>query len=99
VRSVPATGYRLDSPETVHDILREIFASGRAGPEVTIRDSVLKLLACRGSIKSGHRLSIDEMRALIADLMKCENPKTCPHGRPTMIWIPVSHLERMFGRS
>lgn len=98
VRSVPMTGYRLDSPEAVRDVLRDIFASGKPGPQATIRDAVLKLLACRGSIKSGHRLSTEEMRALLADLMKCENPRTCPHGRPTLIGISAAHLERMFGR-
>jgi len=98
VRSLPATGYRLESPEAVHAVLEDLFTMGKVTPESTSQDEVLKLLACRGSIKSGRLLSKKEMEGLVCDLLECESPRTCPHGRPTMIFIQVSELERMFGR-
>ncbi len=61
----------------------------------------LKLIAriCkRAAIKSGKVLSMEEARNLVQDLEKCHSPRTCPHGRPTMIHLSVDLLERQFGR-
>jgi len=98
VRAVPATGRYVESAESVHDLLRDLFLSGKAGPSSSDRDDILKLLACRGSIKSGKELSASEMKKILDDLFLCRNPKTCPHGRPVMVSIEESHLERLFSR-
>jgi DNA mismatch repair protein MutL len=98
VRAVPATGRYVESAESVHDLLRDLFLSGKAGPSSSDRDDILKLLACRGSIKSGKELSASEMKKILDDLFLCRNPKTCPHGRPVMVSIEGSHLERLFSR-
>lgn len=98
VRAVPATGRYLESAESVHDLLRELFLSGKAGPASSDRDDILKLLACRGSIKSGRELSPVEMKRLVDDLFLCRNPRTCPHGRPVMVSIEEGRLERLFSR-
>ncbi len=98
VRSVPATGSRLESPQAVHDVLRDLFALGRVGTEATGRDEIMKLLACRGSIKAGHEMTWKEMHDLLRGLFGCENPKTCPHGRPTVVTISQVQLEKIFGR-
>ncbi|HUM81842.1 MAG TPA: DNA mismatch repair endonuclease MutL [Methanothrix sp.] len=98
VRAVPATGRYLESAESVHDLLRELFLSGKAGPSSSDRDDILKLLACRGSIKSGRVLSPVEMKRLVDDLFLCRNPRTCPHGRPVMVSIEEGRLERLFSR-
>ena len=98
VRAVPATGRYLESAESVHDLLRELFLSGKASPSSSDRDDILKLLACRGSIKSGKELSPSESKKLLDDLFLCRNPKTCPHGRPVMVSIEESRLERLFSR-
>jgi DNA mismatch repair protein MutL len=50
------------------------------------------------SIKAGQVLSLVEQRQLIRDLEGCQDPRTCPHGRPTMIHLSVDALERQFGR-
>jgi len=98
VRAVPATGRYLESAESVHDLLRELFLSGKAGPASSDRDDILKLLACRGSIKSGRELSPVEMKRLVDGLFLCRNPRTCPHGRPVMVSIEEGRLERLFSR-
>jgi DNA mismatch repair protein MutL len=98
VRAVPALGRRLESAEAVHDILRDLFLRGKVGPDSTNRDEILKLLACRGSIKSGKELTVAEMNRLLQDLGECDNPLTCPHGRPVMVVIDQNQLERLFGR-
>jgi DNA mismatch repair protein MutL len=98
VRAVPALGRRLESAEAVHDILRDLFLRGKVGPDSTNRDEILKLLACRGSIKSGKELTVAEMSRLLQDLGECDNPLTCPHGRPVMVVIDQNQLERLFAR-
>jgi len=98
VRSVPALGQRTESAESVHDLLKDLFLRGKPGADSSSRDEILKLLACRGSIKSGKMLSLREMEKLIEELEECENPSTCPHGRPVMVTLEQSQLERLFGR-
>jgi DNA mismatch repair protein MutL len=52
----------------------------------------------RAAIKAGQTLSQEEQKALLRDLEACDSPRTCPHGRPTMIHLSVDLLERQFGR-
>ena len=52
----------------------------------------------RASIKAGQVLSLAEQQQLLRDLEGCRSPRTCPHGRPTMIHLSVDALERQFGR-
>lgn len=98
IRSVPAIGSKLESPQAVHDVLRDLFSSGKVGPDSTNREEILKLLACRGSIKSGKELTLEEMKELLKKLYACENPRTCPHGRPVAIVLNDEELEKLFGR-
>ncbi len=98
VRSVPALGGGIESAESVYDLLRDLFQRGRPTPESSNRDEILKLLACRGSIKSGKELTLLQMKQLLDDLGGCNNPLTCPHGRPVMVTLDHGQLERLFGR-
>ena len=98
VRAVPALGRRLESAEAVHDILRDLFSRGIVSPSSTNKDEILKLLACKGSIKSGKELDHAEMKRLVEELYNCNNPLTCPHGRPVMVTIDQNQLERLFAR-
>ena len=52
----------------------------------------------RMAVKAGQTLSNEEQRALLSNLEGCDSPRTCPHGRPTMIHLSVDMLERQFGR-
>jgi DNA mismatch repair protein MutL len=65
---------------------------------VPMRDRIINLTACRGAIKAHHQLSLKEMEELMEDLLRCEVPLHCAHGRPTMIRLPLSALERWFKR-
>ena len=98
VKAVPALGGRTESPEAIHDVLRDLFAMGKVSQDSTFKEDILKLLACRGSVKSGRELSMGEMRSLLRDLYACESPETCPHGRPVAAVLDGDKLERIFGR-
>lgn len=62
--------------------------------EARLAGRVCKRLA----VKAGQVLTLEEQRSLLNDLEACNSPRTCPHGRPTMIHLPVDMLERQFGR-
>ena len=54
--------------------------------------------ACKAAVKGGDKLDLQEMKELFAQLDRCENPFSCPHGRPTLIRFTQSDLERQFKR-
>ncbi|HSG43368.1 MAG TPA: DNA mismatch repair endonuclease MutL [Anaerolineales bacterium] len=70
--------------------------------ETPLQDEIEAKLAARVckrmAVKAGQALSSEEQRALLTDLEACDSPRTCPHGRPTMIHLSVDMLERQFGR-
>jgi DNA mismatch repair protein MutL len=98
MRAVPAIGSRLESPQALHDVLKDLFNLGKVGGSATAKEEILKLLACRGSIKSGMELDSVGMKQLLKELFDCDNPLTCPHGRPVVIVIDRAQLETLFKR-
>jgi DNA mismatch repair protein MutL len=62
-------------------------------------ERIARSLACHGSVRAGQVLSQDEMKALIRQLEQTASPRTCPHGRPTMIHLSAGRLQREFGRT
>jgi DNA mismatch repair protein MutL len=66
--------------------------------EVELEKRIILRICKKAAIKGGQVLSSLEQEHLLRDLENCESPRTCPHGRPTMIHISVDLLERQFGR-
>jgi len=56
------------------------------------------MMACKAAIKAGDRLSLEELRDLLAWRERVERSSNCPHGRPTSLRISIRDLERQFGR-
>ena len=63
-----------------------------------IRERLAKNLSCKHSIKANKYININEINKLLDDLSKCENPYTCPHGRPVLIKWTQTEIEKMFKR-
>ena len=63
-----------------------------------LEEKIAESLACHGAIRAGQQLSNEEMKELIKDLEQTKQPRTCPHGRPTMIHLSARQLEKEFGR-
>ncbi len=61
-------------------------------------DSVLATMACHHSVRSGRRLSGDEMNALLREMERTPGSGQCNHGRPTSIELKLADLEKLFGR-
>ena len=61
-------------------------------------DRAAATVACHSSVRAGMALSLEEMRQLIEDLSATASPRTCPHGRPTLVHVRQETLDRQFGR-
>ncbi len=98
ITAIPNIFGKLEDPDIVHDIISDILSTGRIRDETGIYEHVSKSMACRGAIKAGAACSFEQMKNLISQLMVTENPKTCPHGRPTMVSFSKKELDKLFGR-
>ncbi|MBV6395918.1 MAG: DNA mismatch repair protein MutL [Anaerolineales bacterium] len=97
VRAIPALFAGAD-PASALRALVEDFEEDESPLQNEIEAKLAGRVCKRLAVKGGQTLSADEQRALLADLESCESPRTCPHGRPTMIHLSVDMLERQFGR-
>ena len=79
-------------------VVVEDFEEDETPLQSRIEDRLVARICKRVAVKGGQTLSPDEQLALLRDLEACQSPRTCPHGRPTMIHLPVDMLERQFGR-
>ena len=97
VRAVPAIALDAD-PRAVLNALVEDFEENEEplGEEVEAR--IAARVCKRMAVKAGKQLSESEQRNLLLNLEACTSPRTCPHGRPTMIHLSAALLERQFGR-
>ena len=69
---------------------------GTRTPDI-LRDK-LASMACKAAVKGNNRLSEQEMKELIGELLSLDNPYACPHGRPTIVKWSRYELDRMFKR-
>jgi DNA mismatch repair protein MutL len=97
VRAVPTLFAGAD-PASALRALVEDFEEDETPLQTEVEAKLAGRVCKRLAVKAGQTLSPDEQRALLNDLESCESPRTCPHGRPTMIHLSVDMLERQFGR-
>jgi DNA mismatch repair protein MutL len=97
VRAVPATLPAAQLTRALHELADHLAERGGSTP-LDWREAMLTTLSCHTSVRAGQQLAPEEMRQLIQQLEACVSPRTCPHGRPTMILLTPAQLERQFGR-
>jgi DNA mismatch repair protein MutL len=97
VRAVPGVLAGDDPQASLLDIVTSL-ASGRNLVGVEFESQLVKMVCKRAAVKAGQLLSDIEMQELLRQLEECRSPRTCPHGRPTMIQLSAGELERAFGR-
>ena len=97
VRAVPTTLPPDDLPAALTELADRLAGRGGSTP-LDWREAMLTTLSCHTSVRAGQALSLEEMRQLLRQLEACASPRTCPHGRPTMILMSPAQLERQFGR-
>ncbi len=97
VRAVPTLLASGDPAEALRVVIED-FEEDETPLQAEQEARLIARVCKRAAVKAGKSLSPEEQRALITDLEACQSPRTCPHGRPTMIHISVDLLERQFGR-
>ncbi len=97
VRAIPAILAGSDPAAAVR-VLVEDFEEDETPLQAEVEARVIARVCKRAAVKAGQALSQQEQQALLTDLENCVSPRTCPHGRPTMIHLSVDLLERQFGR-
>jgi DNA mismatch repair protein MutL len=97
VRALPNLFAGSDPAVALHAIIED-FEEDEAPLQNEIEKKLAARVCKRMAVKGGQTLTLEEQRALLSDLERCDSPRTCPHGRPTMIHLSVEMLERQFGR-
>lgn len=97
VRAIPALLVGMD-PAAALAVIVEDFEEDETPLQAESEARLIARVCKRAAVKAGQVLSPEEQRALLNDLEACLSPRTCPHGRPTMIHLSVDLLERQFGR-
>ena len=97
LNAVPDNLFGLDGRELFIDFIADASSSAK---KVTVDTFIHKLstMACKAAIKGNTEISFKEADALIDQLLKLENPYTCPHGRPTVISMTEAEIEKKFKR-
>lgn len=97
VRAVPALLVGIDPAAAVRVVVED-FEEDEAPLANEVEAKIIARVCKRAAVKAGQILTNEEQQALLRDLEACQSPRTCPHGRPTMIHLSVDLLERQFGR-
>lgn len=98
VFKLPAFMKEIDEGVYLEELITQVLLKDKIDISI-LRKHVIATMACKASIKANDRLSLVEMNDLLNDLFMCENPTTCPHGRPTIIHFSKYDIEKMFKRT
>lgn len=97
VRAIPELLAGRDPAQALR-VLVEDFEEDETPLQNEAEARIVARICKRLAVKAGQALSAEEQYALVHDLEACQQPRNCPHGRPTMIHLSVDLLERQFGR-
>jgi len=99
VQSVPVLlGSKIDTKRLVYDLIDELLEHGSSDILENRLNEILSSMACHGSVRSGRRLNIYEMNALLRQMEETPLSGQCNHGRPTYVELSLKDIEHLFGR-
>lgn len=96
--ALPAFLKRDDPEAFLHEVIQEIRVASDRMSSLRLGEDLIATTVCRAAVKANDFLKEPELRKLLEDLLQCDMPYCCPHGRPTLIQIGYPELERKFGR-
>ncbi len=98
IRSIPVWLTKANTEQAIKNII-DIIISKEDFQLDRFLDHIAATVACKASIKANDHIMQEDMEVLLERLRACENPFTCPHGRPTIITYSKYDLEKLFKRS
>lgn len=97
ISGVPNVGYNIDHKSMFKDMITELSTTEKTERQEK-EHRFLATLACKAAVKGGTKLDIEEQKKLVDDMIRLDNPFTCPHGRPTAVPMTRYEIERKFMR-
>ena len=97
LRGIPVDLYGCNGQEMFLEVLDQL-ADGTSFAGIRVIEEKIASMSCKAAVKGNHLLSLPEAEALIDELLTLDNPYHCPHGRPTIVSITKSEMERKFKR-
>ncbi|MGI6709948.1 MAG: DNA mismatch repair endonuclease MutL [Bacilli bacterium] len=97
VRQIPTWIIKNHEKEFVEEIINNLI-NNRKKTKIEFIEFIAKSLACKESLKANTYINASEVEALLNQLGKCDNPNTCPHGRPIIISLNQKEIEKWFKR-
>ena len=97
ITQIPYYFNRIDLKVYVDNVINQLVSNKRIDEDL-LYNYAIATAACKASLKANTYLTIQDMEVIISDLFKCDDPYTCPHGRPTMVKYSKYELEKFFKR-
>ena len=98
IDSLPAFLNVSDPAQFMRKVIDDLKSASSSSSEMRLGEDMIAKTVCRHAVKANDPLRYPEVEKLIRDLLDCDLPYCCPHGRPTMIQISLVELEKKFGR-
>jgi DNA mismatch repair protein MutL len=98
IDSLPGFLNVLDPAQFMRKVIDDLKSAGNSTSPMRLGEEMIAKTVCRHAVKANDPLRYPEIEKLIRDLLECDLPYCCPHGRPTMIQISLVELEKKFGR-
>lgn len=98
IDALPAFLTGVRSEQLLSEIVRELEECGVSRTRGKLNEEAIVQASCKAAVKSRDALTLDEIEQLVIDLARTRMPYTCPHGRPTLIYMSYHELNKKFGR-
>ena len=98
IDSLPGFLSVSDPAQFMRKVIDDLKSAGNSTSPMRLGEEMIAKTVCRHAVKANDPLRYPEIEKLIRDLLECDLPYCCPHGRPTMIQISLMELEKKFGR-